>query len=94
MKQGHFLKHDKFLDVCFEILHVFDYGHGMVVKGRWWNQGFEASYCIHTRVVKLNIAKESKNIKLGRTTSIDQWYATAPATCLRNSKWYILDSFC
>lgn len=72
IRKGDFIKHEKFLDACFEVKKCYDYGHGIVVTGVWWNQGFVESFSLGIKgkieIAKLDSARNSK-----RKTSVSEW---------------------
>ena len=90
IKNGDLIKHEKFLDVCLEVRDVFDYGHGLKIRGVWWNMGFVESYSMGITVT-LNVAKNSTDIASYRRTDISQWQVLSHESfldsCFRNSKW-------
>lgn len=92
IRSGDFIKHEKFMDVCLLVTDAFDYGHGVKVKGTWWNLGQNTSYPIGIKAV-INIAKKEADIKpqSGRRTHIKQWGILAPEcrtdACYRYSRW-------
>lgn len=90
IKKHDFIKHEKFLDVCIEVTSVYDYGHGLRIRGNWWNIGFVDSQPINCSV-SLNIAKNVDDIKSYRSTDLSQWlmlsYESFTDQCFRNSKW-------
>lgn len=74
MRKGYFIKHKNYLDICLEITHCFDYGHGYELKVNVWNMAFVNSYNTGEKL-RLNIAKLPKDIKeaVSRNTSVEQW---------------------
>lgn len=92
MKRGEFIKHERYLDICLEILSVFDYGHGYKIKTKIWNMAYVDSYPIGQNM-QLNIAKDPKDIKssAGRNTSMKEWQILRGVAildrCYRYSKW-------
>lgn len=79
---GRFLKHDRAMDVCFEVLWCLDVGHKIKMKGKWWNMAYVNSYDIFPgyKPAKIEIRKED----LGdwKQTKNQQLLA-----CLRNCDW-------
>ena len=90
IKNGDIIKHNNFKDVYINIKKVYDYGHGVRISGVWWNLGFVNSYSLNIKVA-LDIAKDEKDIKNNRRTSLSEWVVLSPESfednCHRNSKW-------
>jgi hypothetical protein len=90
MKPGQFLKHKNYLDICLKLTHVFDYGHGYEIKADIWNMAFVESYPLGEKM-RLNIAKDEKDIKIGRNTHMSEWLIlrgnSTMDKCYRYSKW-------
>lgn len=70
--RGSFIKHDRYLDVCIEVLRCYDYGQGLSIKGVWWNLGMNQSHRIGYPV-NLDIAKTEHTTAENRTTTLAQW---------------------
>lgn len=92
MRKGNFIKHEKYMDICLELVNVFDYGHGYAIKAKVWNMGFINSFPVGQNW-RLNIAKNEKDIKsgAGRNTQIGEWQILSGTAlmdqCYRNSNW-------
>jgi hypothetical protein len=79
---GKFIKHKKFMDVCFEVKKSFDVGHKVKLKGNWWNMAFVKSFDIFHGCRPSNIEIRKENY--------GEWeYCTNPQSvdCLRNAQW-------
>jgi hypothetical protein len=81
---GRFLKHERFMDVCFEVTWSLDVGHKIKMKGNWWNLGFDQAFEIFpgSKPVKIEIKKED----------LVNWYycpisSQHSSTSLRGVKW-------
>lgn len=52
-----YIRHKNFMDVCCELIKVYDYGSGVSFKIRWWNMGFGNPYNIgYTKSFRLKKA--------------------------------------
>lgn len=82
IKKGMIIKHDKFMDVAFDVHQVlgpFGSNQYLKIKGEWINQGFVKSYYIGERQV---IKVASKNVKHWSLCLDPNDHA-----CLRNCYW-------
>lgn len=86
-----FIQHKNSLDVCLLITHCFDYGHGLSLKGEWWNMGYAASWPLGISK-RLNLAKEIEH-KGGKAKKgcIKEWEVlNGQSVCLRKGEWVSL----
>lgn len=79
---GRFLKHDRFMDVCFEVTWSLDVGHKIKLKGNWWNMAYVNSFELFRgyKPSKIDIRKED----------LKDWKQTRnrpPLACLRDCDW-------
>lgn len=72
-----FIKHERSMDICFEVFKKWDIGDRLVIKGQWINQGFVESYPIHKATIKIY------------KSELSNWLKTNDyfAKCLRYSQW-------
>lgn len=91
------IKHEKFMDVCFEVEYAHEMGDSVHVCGYWWNQGFEKSFLIPYKDPKTNPrvqfayhgvtpqAFQIKKVDLAKWSKLKR-PAKDPA-CFRNCEW-------
>jgi hypothetical protein len=72
------IKHEKFMDVCFQVSQAFELGDDILIKGLWINMGFEKSWIIDKGEIFI------------KRKDLDKWYVCADMTqnpCLRYCEW-------
>lgn len=78
---GRMIRHERFMDVCFEVTKVFELPHKIKVTGYWHNMGFVTSYPL--------LIKQTLNIPIEQ---ISQWSICMEnfPKCYRNAPWRIM----
>lgn len=92
-----FIKHEKFMDVAFEVEFAHDLGETVLVCGYWWNQGLERSWLIPYKDPRFKrriqfaypgVTSQTFHIK---KSELSKWSKLKrPAKdpdCLRNCEW-------
>lgn len=84
IRKGDVIKHRDSMDVCFEVVSVYEGSNSWKLKGFWANQGFVNSWRLSGKTVHIQIKKE--NVK-------DLFYINSdePITCYRNAPWVPYD---
>lgn len=74
------IKHEKFMDVAFEVEFAHDLGDHIHLVGYWWNQGYEASFLIpykdhrmHRRIQFTYPGVTSQGFQI-KKTDLDKWF--------------------
>lgn len=80
IKSGDIIKHEKSMDVCFDVIKVYEGSTSYHIKGRWMNQGFTESFYIFTNPCRIKLPKsEYKNLLYCKNPEFD--------ICLRKAEW-------
>jgi len=76
------IKHERFLDVAFEVTGFYEAENNLLLAGKWINQGFVESFYITGKLDAIRIKYEDLNkwLKL-KDKSIK---------CYRNGEWITL----
>jgi hypothetical protein len=72
------IKHEKFMDVCFQVLEASELYDTFNIKGWWVNMGFERSWIINKGEIFI------------KRKDLDKWYMCTDAAqnpCLRYCEW-------
>lgn len=80
IKRGHFIKHERTMDVAFYVLQVFYSSEYIKLKGYWYNQGYVESFQLFPNPTRIKI-KNSELNKLLYTTNYTN------EKCIRNLGW-------
>jgi len=75
---GAIIKHERNMDVCYDVIKCFDVGHKLKLKVQVINMGFVSSYYLNIQL----------NIEILKT-DLPNWYEVEDKTakCLRYAKW-------
>jgi len=78
IKPNNVIKHEKFIDVCFQVSQASELDGAFIIKGLWINMGFERSWIIDKGEIFIKIK------------DLDKWYMCtdiAQNPCLRYCEW-------
>lgn len=78
IKKGDVIKHRDSMDVCFEVVSIYEGSNSWKLKGFWINQGFVDSWRLFTTTSRIVIKKD--NVK-------DLFYTTDIVPCYRKAEW-------
>lgn|SRR5574343_102928 len=77
--KGKLIKHDKAMDLCFQVVSIYEGSSSYKVKGYFYNMGFVSSY---------NIFPYTSNIVIKKQDLVDNWKWTFYDTeCVRFNEW-------
>lgn len=94
INRGRYIRSKNAMDVCIRVVSVFDYGHGLEIKGEWVNMGFVESWELNISI-RLNFSKDrhhksaAKKVFLGDWEILDESPDNLPK-CLRHGNWISL----
>lgn len=100
------IKHEKMMDVAFEVEYTFDDGLGVHVTGYWVNQGFEKSWYLpyydkkRRRQTDHPYGVNTQSFKIPRE-KLGEWMKVSPpmpsllqdpSVCYRTANWVKIDA--
>lgn len=89
IRKGDYIRYKDTMDVCLYVTKVFDYGHGLRIKGMWWNMAFETSYPIGY-TVSLNFKKDASEVSNTPKLPLSDWQilrSWPTPECVRYGNW-------
>ena len=80
IRRNDVIKHEQSMDVCFDVINVYEGTDYYKIKGRWMNQGFVESFYMFSRTATIKIMKSNYSKLL---------YCMDPTSdpCLRKCQW-------
>lgn len=84
---GDVIKHEKFMDVAFDIEFSFDRGDGWLLTGYWLNQGFTKSWAVPYRDKRGHVTTQTFLIKNEDLKYWSKVILPQQDVCLRKCDW-------